>query len=252
MSEERELLKKRFLELYRKSDSAGIWCFSDFLGLAEQAVFSELCSVIPRSSVTAFGGVSGTERVMLRFGCEEEIGYTVPFPIVCLKIEPKSMKFAEGLSHRDFLGAIMNLGIERSVIGDIAIRNNISYLFCKEGIAEYIRESLIKIKHTDIKISIAEEIPEGELYKTEAKTVQVSSERLDAVIAKVFSLSRDDAQALFSRGLVFVGGVQQSSTSYTPREGDAVSVRGHGRFIYRGFKSLSKKGKMNVSVDLYI
>ena len=103
-----------------------------------------------------------------------------------------------------------------------------------------------------MRISIAEELPEGELYRREVRRIQISSERLDAVIAKTFSLSRDDAQALFARGLVFVGGRCIESVSYTPKQGDVISVRGHGRMVYRGFDSLSKKGKLNAIVELYV
>ena len=72
------------------------------------------------------------------------------------------------------------------------------------------------------------------------------------MIAKVFSLSRDDAQALFKRGLVFVSGRCVESVSHTPREGDVISVRGYGRMIYRGPSSTSRKGKLNVDVELYV
>ena len=88
--------------------------------------------------------------------------------------------------------------------------------------------------------------------KTEQITVQVSSERLDAVIARVFSLSREDAQNLFARRLVFASGREIESTSYSPKEDEKISVRGYGRFIYRGIKNLSKKGKLNVTVDRYV
>ena len=63
--------------------------------------------------------------------------------------------------------------------------------------AGYIADGLTRVKHTDVKAEITEELPEGELYRTEKKTVQVSGERLDAVVAKVFSLSREEAQSRF-------------------------------------------------------
>ncbi len=252
MSEDGELLKKRFLELYRKSDMHNIYCFTDFLGLMERSVLTELRSMIPKESYTEFGGADGAERVIVRFGREDELGYSEGFPILCLKITPKNVKFADKLTHRDYLGALMNLGIERSVIGDIVIRESTAFLFCKESIAEYIRDSLTKIKHTDVSVSDAEELPAGELYRTERKTVQANGERLDAVVAKIFSLSRDDSLTLFKRSLVFADGRLISSASYIPKTDEIISVRGFGRFIYRGYQSLTKKGKKNIVVDLYI
>ena len=126
------------------------------------------------------------------------------------------------------------------------------YIFALESIAEYIADNLIKVKRTDISASIVTDLPEGELYRTEQRTVQISGERLDAVIARVFSLSREDAQMLFKKRLVFADGREIDSSSYTPKEGERISVRGHGRFIYLGTRSLSKKGKLNVAVEIYL
>ena len=252
MTADSELLKKRFLELARKSFNSEIFTFTDFLGLAEQSAFAEIKKELRGIPYEAFGGAVGAERVMIRFGSEEELGYSLPFPISVIKAEPLSQKYAGRLTHRDFLGAIMNLGIERDVLGDIVIIDNVGYIFAAEDMAGYIADSLTKVGRTDMKVSIADSLPEGELYRTEQKTVQVSSERLDAIIARVFSLSREDAQTLFKKRLVFADGREIDSSSYTPKEKEKISVRGHGRFIYLGYKSFSKKGKMNVLVELYI
>ena len=80
--DESELLKKRFSELANKSYSHGIYLFTDFLGLAEQAVFNEAKAAFRGIPYTAFGGAFGAERVMIRFGDEESFGYTEEFPIV--------------------------------------------------------------------------------------------------------------------------------------------------------------------------
>ena len=254
MTQDTELIKKRLTELGRKSYNSGIFTFTDFLGLAEQAAFIEIKRELRGIHYEAFGGAEGAERVIIRFGSEEELGYSLPYPISVVKAEPLSPKYADRLTHRDFLGAILNLGIERDTLGDILIIDNVGYIFALENIAPYIADSLSKVKRTDVKTEIlrVEELPEGELYRTERKTVQISGERLDAVVAKVFSLSREDAQLLFKRGLVFADGRQIDSTSYVPKESERISVRHHGRFIYLGRQSLSKKGKLNVAVELYV
>ena len=80
----------------------------------------------------------------------------------------------------------------------------------------------------------------------------MSSERLDAVIARVYSLSRDDAQALFVKRLVFADGREIQSSSYSPKEGEIISVRGHGRFLYIGQVGTTRKGRLNVAVQVYV
>ena len=252
MTDDTELIKKRFLELARKSYNAGIFTFTDFLGLAEQSAFSEIRRELGGIPYTAFGGAEGAERVMIRFGSEDELGYAFPFPISVIKAEPLSQKYADKLTHRDFLGAILNLGIERDTLGDIIIINNVGYVFAKDDMAAYIAESLTRVKRTDVKASVTEELPDGQLYRTERRQVQANGERLDALVAKVFSLSREEAQSLFKKRLVFADGRQIDSTSYLPKEGEKISVRGHGRFIYVGTQSLSRKGKLNIAVDVYV
>lgn len=252
MTAEEELLYKRLTELAGKAERGGYFTFSDFLGLGEQSVFNMAKSAIGRTSYTLFGGAEGCERVMVRFGDEEELGYSEPFPIKIIKIRPKSPKYAEKLSHRDYLGSILSLGIERKHLGDIAIRDDCAYLFASETVFEYIASSLERIRHTDVTAEVAEELPDGELFRTERMRIQCSDERVDALIAKVFKLSREEAQRLFARRLVFISGRLTESTSAIPKPGEVVSVRGHGRFIYQGYESLSKKGKLNIDIDLYV
>ncbi len=251
MKDDTELLKKRLLELSRNSDSGCYYTFSDFLGLAEQSAFRE---VIPRlsSRYTLFGGVEGCERVIVRFGSEEEIGYDVPFPIKCILISPRDEKFAESLTHRDYLGSLMNLGIERSKLGDIVIRGKSAYLFLSEDIAQYVIGELTRVRKTDVTLSLTEPPVGGELFRTERRRVQAQGERLDAVIAKLYSISRDDSLSLFKKSLVFADGRQIVNNSYIPKAGEVISVRGYGRFIYRGYETLSRKGKLNIDLDVYV
>lgn len=250
--EERELLQKRFSELAKKAYNSGIFLFSDFLGLMEQSAFFEVEPTLRPYGYTIYGGCEGCERVMIRFGKEEELGYTIPFPIKVIKAEPVSWKFADKLTHRDFLGALMNLGIDRRVLGDIVIRDNIGYIFVTDDIADFIISELSRAKHTDLSLSLIDSLPEGELFKVERRIVQANGERIDAIIAKVFSLSREEAQTLFRKKLVYIDGSLTEAPDKIPKEGAVISARGYGRMIYRGYSTRSKKGKLNIEVDLYI
>ena len=247
-----EILKKRIAELARKAYAGSYFLFSDFLGLLELSLFEEARRTFPETKCTIFGGAVGAERVMVRFGDPEEIGYEEPFPLDCLKIEPVAKKFADKLTHRDFLGALLNLGIERTTLGDIPIIDNVGYLFCKADISDYIIAELKRVKHTDVKLSRVTELPEGELYKTERILVQAEGERLDGIVAKVFKISRDDSLSYFKRRLMFVNGREAQNNSKPLAEGDTVSVRGLGRFIYRGYSSTTRKGKLNIEIDKFI
>ena len=164
---------------------------------------------------------------------------------------PKNKKYAEALSHRDYLGAILNLGIERETLGDIVITEDATYIFALSSIVDFIISNLARVRHTDLILSLSEP-PSEALFRTEERRVQISSERLDAVIARVYSLSREDAQGLFVKRLVFADGREIQSSSYSPKEGEIISVRGHGRFAYIGQVGTTRKGKLNVAVMVYV
>ena len=252
MHEDYTLIQKRFLELAKKSYNSGIYTFTDFLGLSEQSAFLEVAKELSGIPYTLFGGAEGCERVMVRFGSEELCGYEQPYPITTLLCRPLAEKFAEKLTHRDYLGSILNLGIDRAVLGDIVITDEGTFIFVKDGMADFIADGLSRVRRTSVTCRISDSLPEGDLYKTREIRVQAVGERIDAIVAKVFGLSRDEAAALFSRGLVFISGKCCESTSHRLKEGDIISVRGHGRFIYRGIDSHTKKGKLNIIIEQYV
>ena len=247
-----DAFKKRLTELAERSWSQGCYCFTHFLDLARRSDFLSLLPSLPNVPWALFGGAEGCERQMLRFGSPALCGYDAPFPIVCMKIAPASPKFAEPLTHRDYLGALMALGLERELLGDIAVRQDAAYLFCEERIAPYIAQTFTQARHTFLTCRPADRLPEGALFETRRMTVQLSSQRVDALIAHVFRLPRSEAQALFPAGKIFVSGRLCESPGHTPRPGDIISVRGYGRLRYAGVESLSKKGRENTAVDLFV
>lgn len=253
MDSEKEIrqFQKRLAELAEKSSRQNIYTFTGFLGMAQQDVFYRMERELSFAHPVLFGGGEDAERVVARFGDPEEMGYEVEFPIVMLKIEPLLRKYADDLSHRDFLGALMNLGIERSTLGDISVRDNCGYLFCLESIADFIADELKRVRHTDVRCCRAE-IPEIQEKKEKVrKNVTVSSERADVVVASLYHLSRAESLTLFRGQKVFVNGRMCENNSCFLKRGDAVSVRGKGKFFYDGADRETKKGKLSVGVFVY-
>ncbi|WP_277935494.1 YlmH/Sll1252 family protein [Parablautia muri] len=246
-----ELLKKRFRELARKCYQNNQYTFTGFLSLADLACFYEMEKELSYVSYKVWGGSEFCERAMVRFGKVEELGYEEEFPIACIKVKPLAAKFADALTHRDFLGALMNLGIERNTLGDIWLKENIGYIFCLEGMADFMIENLTKIKHTSVKGNRTKEMPGlPELDRQEVR-IQISSERADGVLAKVYKLSRSEAVELFRQKKVFAGGRLCENNSQLLKKGDIISARGYGKFEYLGQQNISKKGKINASVMCY-
>lgn len=189
---------------------------------------------------------------MIGFGSEELFCYEEPFPICCIQSEPLIEKFADDFSHRDFLGALMNLGIEREVVGDIALKGKKAYIFCTERIAPYIAENLVQVKHTSMRCTVLDETPDILKPELEMREVTAASERIDAILGKLCNLSRSQSILAFREKKVFVNGRQCENNSYALKKGDVVTYRGFGKFIYGGVKYETKKGKICAEVQVYV
>ena len=245
------LFKKRLAELADKAYARGQYMFTGFLSAAELDTYYRMERELSFVTVTAFGGTADCERVMLRFGSMELCGYEQEFPIACVEIAPLAEKFGEELGHRDYLGALMNLGIDRGTLGDIVILGKHAFLFCVDTMASYIVENLDKVRHTSVCCSVAERVPESTVVRLERRVVQVSALRVDSIIAKVFGLSRCGSAELFRAGRVFVNGRLCENNSVQLKPQDVVSARGFGRFAFVGVAGETRKGKLNAEVDCY-
>ncbi len=191
-------------------------------------------------------------RKIAVFGSEEELGYAFEAPVKVIHIEPVSEKFAEELNHRDYLGALMNLGIDRSTTGDIIIKKKEAWLFCLESISQFITENLNKVRKTSVKCSIVDDdIPQIE-PDFEYIKANVAAERIDAVIASILNLSRSKAQSLIKLERVFVNESLVKSGAAVLKGGDVIVIRGFGKFIYDGIDSKTRKDRLFVSVRKYI
>ena len=145
-----------------RSQNRGVYFYSDFLNLYEQTVlYDEI-----KRDVTLYGGFPEAERKIACFGNENEFGYEPNPPIKIICIKPLSKKFSDDLTHRDFLGSLIGLGIKRETLGDIIITENVGYVFCLEGISQFIIDNLFKVKHTSVSCEICDDIPENALPLT--------------------------------------------------------------------------------------
>ena len=160
-------------------------------------------------------------------------------------------KFADALTHRDFLGALLSLGVRRGVLGDIILSDNTGYVFCLDTIASLITDELKQVRRTTVKCNVLNEVPVLATAEPEEQSINVASERLDAIVAAVFKLSRSQAQALFKEGKIFVNSRLSENTGFQPSDGDIISVRGLGRFAFSGVSGQSRKGRLFVTVRVY-
>ena len=263
---EKQILTARFRDLAARTYQKDILTHTDFLTLAEQAVLADLKSGrfpeerLDPVPVILRGGFEEAERKIALFlpsyldedmiRSMEEAG---EFPITCLHVRSGQAKFSDDLTHRDFLGALMNLGIERDRIGDILIEPDQSgaYIFVMTAMADLIAEELTRVRHTTVSAAL---VPFKECRVRPSFDLRegfISSERLDVILAMVYRLSRTKAQALIEAEAVSVDGRLMTGSGGTVKASSRVSVRGYGKFIYDGADGSSRKGKLHARVRVF-
>jgi len=184
-------------------------------------------------------------------GDAKELGYPAEPPVRLVHVRPLSLKFAEELTHRDYLGAILGLGIERTLVGDILILEKEAWFFCIESAADYLASSLKQVRRTGVSASLCTENPPALRPRYETVRVNVASERLDALVAAFAGLSRGQAIALFAAEKVLVNGRYVTDKSLRLKEGDILSVRGYGKAVYDGIERETRKNRLWVSLRRY-
>ena len=242
------LLKKRISELRKRADFSYRTEFTDFLTLSE---IETAKTVLNGANFMFYGGCPDTERQMLCIAPEDVDIVPEMFPIRGMKISPKSIKFASEFSHRDVLGSVLGLGLQRDVIGDIFIKEKEAYLFCAERIAVFLEEHLQEVRHTNVQCSVTDfsETEFSKEYQELSRTV--SAIRIDTVAAAAFGISRSSAASAVAGGKVYINGREIVSPSAPVKEQDVISFRGLGKARLKEIGGLTKKGRISVTLERY-
>ena len=171
--------------------------------------------------------------------------------IIALKISGSGFRT---LSHRDYLGSILALGIEREKLGDISVVDEHSAIvFCSCEIVDYLLMELSSIGKDSVKVEkTVVERNMTSMQKFQSFTDTVASERLDCVVASIFNLSREKAQNLIKGGFVEHNYEQALKIDVKVDAGDIISARGYGKFIIRDVSQTTKKGRLRLLTDRYI
>ncbi len=246
---EDQLLLARFRDLAGQSFNRNIYTYSEFLNPAEQSLLQARAAEFQRAGFSFYGGRPMADRQIACFGTEELLGYAPAYPVEAVCIRPLSEKFSEELSHRDYLGALMNLGIRRETLGDIVVLENKAYLFCLDKVTDFICEELTTIRRTSVTAERAEEeLPELS-PKLEEISLPVASLRADVIVAALCKLSRKQTLSLFEACEVTINGRVTTANAVTLKPGDIFSIRRHGKYVFEREGGTSRRGKIYVNLS---
>lgn len=203
-------------------------------------------------NVDFHGGCPDAERCVAAF---YDMAAPSPdeYPVQALRLSWNARYANPG--HRDLLGAVMGLGIERETTGDIAMGTyrdaECAYLFALPEVADYIVANLESAGRATLRVQVSEDAPEISLPAGEHLRITVQNERLDAVLAAGYKLSRAEAQRLIAAGLVKLNHVPQLHCDARIDQGDLISARGYGRLKVEAFQGETRKGRHAVALFKY-
>lgn len=219
-----------------------------FLDMRQRTLAEGICRKSPGLRYAFLGGYDEAERRVAVFlpdyaVLEEEN------PLKLLRISQSGRK----LSHRDYLGALIGLGVKREVIGDILVREDGADIVILKDMAEFLLYHFDKAGRTSLKGEILDIqdiiVPEGSF---EEKRDTVASLRLDNLIASGFSLSRGRALEAISAGLVFVNGLQVDKADRIMKEGDKLVLRGKGKILLKAIGGVTRKDRISIVIQKYV
>jgi RNA-binding protein YlmH len=242
--------KQRLIYLLDKVKVAGkTWdeIYTDFLTPEEQVVLQKLCKS-EKINVSFLGGKGDFERGV---ACLSKYENDLLFPIEVLRIKG-NFKF-EKVTHRDYLGALLSLGIKREKVGDINVFDDGAEIWLHTDISDYVLLNLSKIKNTGIKTEkISFDESREKIQKFKQIKINVASMRLDAVISSLLNASRTIASNLISSGSIKVNYATLEEASKKVNEGDIISVKGHGRYIVENILGTTRSDRMVLSIKQYV
>lgn len=250
-SKEKALLK-RMLDLSYRAQKTYSITYTDFIDPFLLGKIKTYQLEVLGFNLFNYGGMPQSERQIIAFSPDNFIVEKEDFPIGILKVSV-STGIGKPLTHRDYLGAIMGLGIEREKIGDLVIRENEAFIMVHEEILEYILFSLDSISRYG-KVT-CQRVESGDIpsFQQEYKIINttISSSRADALIAAGFKLSRTAVTKLIAAQRALCNGVIITQASPV-KEGDICTLRGVGKIKIKEIGSVTRKGRLRVEIHRYI
>lgn len=218
---------------------------TDFMDPFERKVSESILNRYQEIGYTYDGGLKESERKCINIFPKYINAEDISSSAKSLKLEGS----LEGLVHKDYLGAVMGLGITREKIGDILLYDNYAVIIVKNEIKEYIVLNYEKVGNTSILIS---EIDSKNLRNPVPNYIEirkfVSSLRLDTFISAAYGFSRSESMKTIKSGHVKVNWEEIGKSDRLLEIRDVISIRGKGRTILQDIEGISKKGRFHITI----
>ena len=224
---------------------------TDFLNPFEVKTAVSIINSEPDLKYIVDGGYPGCERAIIHifpYYCDmDSVGAGLRF------LEIKNNDKFGSANHRDYMGALLSLGIRREKIGDILVHENYCQIVVDEEICDFLLYNFKKVKKSNVDVrEIHRELVEIPQQNYKESSVSVSSLRIDSVVASAYNLSRSESIKLVNSELIQLNYEKITQPSFQVEENSVVSVRGYGKFLIKELGGISKKGKFRLSISKYL
>ena len=231
--------------------------YTDFLDLAQIELVQKFINKIRVENYMSYGGFEQSERKIFVFYPEKfnvnVIEKNLSNIVQIIRIElPEDLKGK--YTHRDYLGAVIKLGIERKKVGDIIVDNNGADIIIDKDISKFLLDnlgSLTRFSKSKITIQNIEDLRPVEIKKEEIEII-VSSMRLDNVISELARCSRNKALDIINQERVFVNFECETKKTKQIKTGDMVTIRGKGRFFVKEVSGQTRSGRTVIKIEKFI
>lgn len=248
----RDGLAARLEDMCALAGKRGCAVFSSFLNDREQYDAAALLGRRHGISLTFWGGSDACARRMLGVSpYEDEPAAPEEFPIYSLTL---SYRKADKPDHRDILGSVMGLGLERDTVGDIFIGETAAAVYCTKTARDVILDTLVRVGRAGVSVSDGLSDDAAEAVRpagfTEL-TVNIASQRADCIAAGITGLSREKAAAFIRSGSFMLNYAECDNISKPVSAGDVLTLRGYGKFIVSDDAVTTKKGRLRLTLKKY-
>ncbi|GCD08931.1 YlmH family RNA-binding protein [Clostridium tagluense] len=244
--EDKNLISNIFNKMQIAQKTNKIIFTNDFLS---PIVWNQILVLCENYKIKSFanGIFEESDRRMLAFSSE---GVPLTYPINLLKISNNS-KFRT-LQHKDYLGAIMSLGIKREKLGDLIIRDKICYVPVCSDISSYIISNLNDIGNCPCEVNeypyTSQDLPQGQFQE---KIIIATSLRLDGMVSAICNVSRNNSVGLISTGKILVNYFQCLKKDKIIKCNDTITIRGYGKVVVAEIIGSTQKDRLKVAIKQY-
>ncbi len=230
---------------------------TDFLDMYQISLVENFLRKIKFKNYILYGGYSDAERKILiifpdKYD-EKMIEKNYGKMLKVIRIELSEDDYGK-YSHRNYLGGIVKLSLNREKVGDILVFDDGADILVVNDFAEILKKelpSLTRFENTKISIEELSNLRKKEI-KIEEISIIVPSLRLDNIVSDLARTSRSKAVQIINQERVFVNGQNETKPSKQIKLKDIITIRGKGRFIIKEFTGNTRSGRQVILIEKYV